>query len=599
MAGNPFRKSQFLSLDVSAAREAAGLETSQSQSQPAAAATSTSTTQAKTKGKVQKKVRIQSPVISPDSPAAYRDQHDPFNSYLNPVGQPALPTTEEQDIDVARELRKSFIDSLARGATVPNREASGTAIPTAPPTAPVPAQAAVPAPERMETSAQPGQQVPYNPFARTLATIDPQNAASAPVGLSRDTSASSDKPAMDVDAFTRMLLTGNTPSASPGPMAPSANLPSAAANSLGDLHPESPPASDDDEHHHEPPEPDYEQLTGLVRTPDAQPKKPKPPPPAHHHGKALSTPNKGPQTVSFADFDVAATPPALHSPSIASPKPQLVRSPSDLNKPLPPPPPPLRSPSPDTTPSIPEQVDGPAQSPQLPVEEFSLNSRKAPPIPLSRRSSQMRSSSGRPRSSSNLSRSSVPDDYSDGTATPPVKPPPPPARRGPHSVETDLPAPSGRPPPPPPSRNAKQRPPDVSRTPSTNSVTSLNSRSQANMPPPPPPRRGENKRRSLDGTLLSASIPSSRRMSDTSRRSSGASIYSAGGRAPSISSIPTVDEGDSGEDRSFNATPQPQTQHVSENGSGSATTGGNDILADMNAMQAEIDALMARSKGGS
>lgn len=39
MAGNPFRKSQFLSLDVSAAREAAGLETSQSQ----AVATSTTT----------------------------------------------------------------------------------------------------------------------------------------------------------------------------------------------------------------------------------------------------------------------------------------------------------------------------------------------------------------------------------------------------------------------------------------------------------------------------------------------------------------------------------------------------------------------------
>ncbi|KAG9547828.1 hypothetical protein KCU97_g20607, partial [Aureobasidium melanogenum] len=449
---------------------------------------------AKTKGKVQKKVRIQSPVISPDSPAAYRDQHDPFDSYLNPVGQPALPTTEEQDIDVARELRRSFIDSLARGATVPNREASEPAVPIAPSIAPAPApapvQAPAPTPERMETSSQSGQQAPYNPFARTLATIDPQNAASAPVGLSRDTSAAPAKPAMDVDAFTRMLLTGNTPSASPGPMTPSAGHASAAANSLGDLHPESPPASDDDDEHHDgPPEPDYEQLTGLVRTPDTHPKKPKPPPPAHHHGKSLSTPSKGPQTVSFADFDVVATPPALPSPSIASPKPQLARSPSDLNKPLPPPPPPHHSPSPEKAPSILEQFDDPAQSPQLPAEDFSLNSKRPPPIPLSRRSSQMRSSSGRPRSSSNLSRSSVPDDHSDGTATPPVKPPPPPARRGPHSVETDLPAPTARPPLPPPPRHTKQRPASVSRTPSTNSTHSLN---KANMPPPPPPRRGEN-----------------------------------------------------------------------------------------------------------
>ena len=85
-------------------------------------------------------------------------------------------------------------------------------------------------------------------------------------------------------------------------------------------------------------------------------------------------------------------------------------------------------------------------------------------------------------------------------------------------------------------------------------------------------------------------------MSDTSRRSIGASLYS-GGRTSSVSSIPTVDEGDSGEDRSFNATPQPEMQRPDEN---SATAAGNvDILADMSAMQAEIDALMARSKGGS
>ena len=64
-----------------------------------------------------------------------------------------------------------------------------------------------------------------------------------------------------------------------------------------------------------------------------------------------------------------------------------------------------------------------------------------------------------------------------------------------------------------------------------------------------------------------------------------------------MSSIPTVDEGDSGEDRSINATPQPGMQRASENG-GAAAAGNVDILADMSAMQAEIDALMARSKGG-
>ncbi|CAD0017865.1 unnamed protein product, partial [Aureobasidium pullulans] len=366
MAGNPFRKSQFLSLDVGAAREAAAADLRLDTSQPATTATNT-------QRKVQKKVRILSPVVSPDTPAAHQE-HDPFNSYLNPVGQSASipPTTEDQDID---------------------------------------------------------------------------NASSAPVGLSRDASAPSAKPAMDVDAFTRMLLTGNTPSASPGPMTPSSRLPSGRTNSLGDLHPESPSASDD-EHHDDPPDQDYEQLTGLVKTPEAHSKKQKPPPPAHHHGKALPPTRKGPQTVSFADFDVPATPPALPSPSPASPKPQLMRSPSDLNKPLPPPPPPHQSPSPEVAPPITlDQADGPAQSPQLPAEDFYLQS------------SQLRSGSGRPRSSSNLSRSSVPDDYSDGTATPPSKPPPPPARRVPHSVETDLPPPSARPPlPPPPSQRQAKTP---------------------------------------------------------------------------------------------------------------------------------------------
>ncbi|KAI5204796.1 hypothetical protein E4T39_03463 [Aureobasidium subglaciale] len=588
--GNPFRH-QVLSLDTKAAREAAtASNTTLDNNQPS--------TNSQTKPKGKKKVRILSPVVSPDSPAAY-PEHDPFNSYLHPVGQPTPPKAEGQDVDVARELRKSFIDSLARGATNPNREAAALLVPSFPPIAPALAPTPAPAPapalvaKDMQPSSQSGQQMPYNPFAKTLATIDPQSASSAPVGLSRDASATSAKPAMDVDAFARMLLTGNTPSASPGPMTPTAGLSASTSNSLGDLHPESPSASDD-EHHHDPPEQDYEHLTGLVQSPAIPSKRPKPPPPAHHRGKSLSTPQKGPQTVSFADFDVPGTPPALPSPSVSSPKPPLVGSPSDLNKPLPPPPPPHHSPSPDATPSIPDlQADGPAQSPQLVSEDFDLNLKRPPPPPLSRRSSQLRSSSGRPRSSSNLSRSSVPDDYSEGTATPPIKPPPPPARRGPHSVETDLPIPSSRPPPPPPSRHAKQQPPSVSRTPSATSVSSLNNRTpQANMPPPPPPRRGENKRRSLDGTMLNASAPNSRRTSDTSRRSSGASLYSTNGRTASISSIPTVDEGDSDEDRSFNATPQPEMQNQR---AGEAV--GGDILADMSAMQAEIDALMARSKG--
>lgn len=40
-------------------------------------------------------------------------------------------------------------------------------------------------------------------------------------------------------------------------------------------------------------------------------------------------------------------------------------------------------------------------------------------------------------------------------------------------------------------------------------------------------------------------------------------------------------------------------QQAGGNGGAAAAAGNVDILADMSAMQAEIDALMARSKGGS
>lgn len=521
-----------------------------------------------------------SPVVSPDSPAAYQD-NDPFNSHLNPVGpQPASPPPQERDIDVARELRKSFIDSVASGSSSSNRETLGPQ--------PTPAQP----PTKMEQPAAPAQQAPYNPFARTLATIEPQ-----PVGLSRDDATPTPKAAMDVDAFTRMLLTGNSVSASPVSSDIPRRAPTLESNSLDELHPESPSASDD-EHDDEHDTYDHDQ-SGLFGLSETQSKKPKPPPPAHHHGKALA--HKGPQTVSFSDFDASASKsPAIHSP--ASPKPQFLGSPSDLNKPLPPPPPPHHSPSPGPEATNHNQANGPEQSPQLPDDEFQLQPKKAPPPPLSRRSSQMRS--GRPRSASNLSRSSVPDDYAEAPTPILTKPPPPPARRGPQAnainrvPEIDDQATPSRPPPPPPSRNTKQRPPNVSRTPSAQSVASLGQRrispGTSQMPPPPPPRRSEAKRQSLDGTLLGPSGTGPRRLSETSRRSSGASFHSVGGRTPSITSIPTVDEADSGDDTARGATPQP----VPAGDSVTKTASGSDILEDMNAMQREIDALMAKSKSG-
>ena len=138
--------------------------------------------------KVVKRVRIQSPVTSPDEL-----QGDPFDAKANHVAHPGSPPPVKES-DIAIELRKSFIDSVARGASNLNQEAARVVVPAAAATAaatapaPAPATATAPAPPLPSlpisqpeaagsgiitaSSRSTPQQAPYNPFARTLASIE-------------------------------------------------------------------------------------------------------------------------------------------------------------------------------------------------------------------------------------------------------------------------------------------------------------------------------------------------------------------------------------------------------------------------------------------
>ncbi|KAI9666447.1 MAG: hypothetical protein M1821_004383 [Bathelium mastoideum] len=374
------------------------------------------------------------------------------------------------------------------------------------------------------------QVAPQNPFQRTLASIE----GSAQLGsnqtdgsLSGPSGTSTGKGGMDVDSFKRLLLTGK-----PGPQdsAPSATTPnskpllgavtfdssssSTETSSLSrqslfdyshDARVESPRTSyertDSDEEEHN------ERSSLMSST------KKKPPPPKPKHGKLVGP--KGPQTVSFLEFEpsITSSNPRSHQ------RPGIPRVNSDLNKPLPPPPPfstsPEQKPSvpwPESTQELPQTLpQEPTSSPSQSVDSVTTPSQRkqAPPVPLSRRHSQLRSSTqSRSRSNSSLTLPPQPEELQDNEQSSPTPapasplntkaPPPPPTRRT--GIFTKPSPPSAIPshdsvPSPRPSRSGSnssttQRPHRASNASSTSSM----------IPPPlPPPRKAGNHRPSIEG----------------------------------------------------------------------------------------------------
>ena len=424
---------------------------------------------------------------------------------------------------------------------------------------------------------------------------------------------------MDVDMFKNILMTG-----SPAPTPPqqtqqphhdsssNTDTSSVSKHSLFDqnynLHPESPRSSFDHVDYSDEEEADDEK-GGLMGTSKERLDDFAPPAPPKPGQKAK--PARGPQTVSFADFD-SFSPVEERSGSPANlipPKhrpPMLHRSLSDLNKPLPKTPP--RSPGlPQETPlSMDTQIAETTQPATPTVTSPDETTKKAPPPPpTSRRGGQAATLHNRARSISDATKDAVqepgsPQSQTPDTAAKPAAPPPPPSRKSKPASHTSSPAvstPASEVPPtsfsaPTETENKSMAPPPAPaprRNPSTKTGPSSLHRSSSNAsrtsvprqeaqpnatsaaPPAPPPRRAAgSKRESLDGA--------GNAMSWAQRRSSQNSFESARSSSLPKPTLPAESEDITGGER----TSEPSS----------------DILADMTAFQAEIDALRRQAEKG-
>lgn len=410
---------------------------------------------------------------------------------------------------------------------------------------------------------------------------------------------------MDVDAFKNILLTGSAVPSPPASGPPqhaqdsnsSTDVSSMSRQSLFDpyfeINQETPRTSFDQMDYSSTSDDDEEGsslMSSSERLDDFAP----PAPPKHSNRKPIVT--RGPQTVSFADFEdtIPGVPKALVPPVDTSKtntlKPHtLHRSPSDLNKPLPPPPQDVAGPGSTA-------LNAPGSTTTTTEPNSQTKKVPPPPPPASRRGGHSATVQGLGRSpssaqpnSSNINETST-SKSGDPTSKSGPAPPPPPSRKSRPLSQSATPAdtPSETPslapnnetrsapmPPPPPRRNPSKHATgtSINRTPSTASRSSARKEIQPpsnhNAPAPPPPRRGGNaKRESLDGP--------SRPSIESERRGSEMSVES-GKWNPSQPVAETAEP---------LGVEQP------------ASPGSTDILADMNALQAEIDALRAKAGRG-
>ncbi|KAK3621192.1 hypothetical protein LTR22_025296 [Elasticomyces elasticus] len=546
--------------------------------------------------KKKKRVVIQTPPHSPEEP------HIPRRFSDGKTGSPPPPHTRSLDGDDTDSTTTA--DSDVERAALNTGRKSGSLPPSI-----------------LSTSSggQGGTRAPYNPFARTLATSE------AAFGLQEATpdgtaqsqrQGGAGRPALGVDAFASILMNGSAVPFPPTGAANTSQRPQDSSSStdtsvsqhsifdpIHDAHPESPRTSFDynpDDSDGENGDDEHSSLMGPV---SARPVEEGPPaPPKHKHGRAF------PQTVSFADFDEnipsIPTPPRIQTPPVSATTlvPPTPRSPSDLNKPLPAPP--L---VPTNTPSLelPHRLGPASYQPAMPAQpETQAPAKKAPPPPPTsrRRGGGSEADAGRARSESNLSQSSTQQsELRPTTSLEPANaksaPPPPPSRRAHQSGNSPSPAidnppnpiPQSTPdtstgetkavPPPPPRRQLSTRGTSIVRTPSSASRASL-PRSDSfttnpinisgNAPPAPPPRRGAASKRN--------SIADHRRTSGQSFVSVSASERSADMQ---------------------NGVPEETEDLEPESMVSSAATARppSSVLADLDAFQAEIEALRTRAGG--
>ncbi|KAI9746001.1 MAG: hypothetical protein M1818_000682 [Claussenomyces sp. TS43310] len=436
--------------------------------------------------------------------------------------------------------------------------------------------------------------VPMNPFHKTLATLehtDRDILTDLPPTIQKGGS-SAGRTSLDVDAFKRLLMTGDAgvKPALPGSSGSSfthvgqvvahdggnsTDTSSASRQSM--FEPLQEPLAESPRTSHEISDIEGEHRRLRSDSQGSNPDRKKPPPPSHKHGKLIRVELKDDTTSPIFEgpSDQGS---GLYQPrSEAAESTQALRSPTDLNKPLP------AAPTRASHDSDRESIfdrEAAGKTPEPPSPTLSTRRKTPPAPPLSRRQSQLVSDSRLTRTNSNRLPTNIEDGANPATGksnaqTNSKAPPPPPTRRpqsirqmpqpasssssaGPLNNEPDrLSVKSGFVPPPPPTRMLSGR--QSGRPPS---VSSLDMSSKRQSVPPPPPRRRASSKTSIDTPMVSpgSSRPSGEflRSTDSARRGSSASH----------TSFPEFDALDA-------RPPQPA----------------NDILADITALQKEIDAL--------
>lgn len=424
------------------------------------------------------------------------------------------------------------------------------------------------------------RKVPANPFSRTLETME--HTARGGQGHVVPSVTSPGRASLDVDAFKRLLMTGNAEldirtSPPPNPAhavrlgdtgSGSTDTSSISRQSIFEAIPETHLESPRTSH-----ELDDEARELISENHSSTTGRKKPPPPSSKHGRLLRLELRDDPPSNSSNISSPTTP---SSASLQFNPTPIRQTPSqtDLNKPLPPAP---RRASHDSDRESIFDKESAGKTPEPPSPSASIRKKTPPAPPITRRRSQLVSDSKLSRSNS-------------GRLSPKVEEE---ERATFESIESGRPrSGSGRGPPPPPSR----RPASIRA--SSHHLSSSPSSSTVSLPtvPTPPPTRGASTRKSSSGR------PPSIRSLENQTNSKRASIVPPP-PPPRARNNPDAQSignsrigGGEASGRSIENVRREATSSQSHTEAIEDKAGGHDILADLTALQREIDALRNQSE---
>lgn len=428
--------------------------------------------------------------------------------------------------------------------------------------------------------------IPSNPFQKNVASAErrylDENDEEV-TGITRNPSTPSNRPPLDVDAFTRLLLTGEKQSSAAS--TPSVNI-LPFQGILGDTSSNTDASSlskhsileSQTESHLETPRTSHESSPSVDEIQKSIGKSASlydigaPRPPRANNGRLGRS-----GSLNASDLSSSLPPAELPMQRPASPTRQSPtlspNSSTDLNKPLPPPPVPA---SPDSAVVPSATLSSPSDFSSGPYELPTSRPRAAPAPPLARRHSQLRSKyasspSGRSAPIAEEQTMGAQLSTASSSSTPGRPPaPPPPRRRGTDRNSVVLEAP---------------------KLPELAPVSPMFSPKAEKRPPPLPPSRtaSVSKRHVREGSIPSTSLSMAPPPPPPRRRGSSGSSYSL--RRPSS------EVGRSEEEVPKDAAPKSKGQSTLQSSAdviSKAAAGNRDIMADLSKLQREVDELRGR-----